>query len=419
MTDILRNNWFVVLIAIIIIGFIGYFIYDTNKDNVSAKTTNNEQVVASINKDDITADDLYDESTPYDGSTIYNMYKNAVIDQSIKTTKDLKKQASTLESNIKSNASSQSDDYESTLTTELAKYGYASYEELNDYCLTSVKEKEMNMNEIAARLQITNGALTSHIRKLEEAGLIRVTQDSVGHGNQKVCSVLETRILVEIGTQEETDEGSIFRAEIPVGQYSDYQVFPTCGISTTKKMIGEVDDPRYFAHPDRAEAGILWLSKGYVEYLVPNILPAGQKIDELTFTMEISSEAPGFNNDWPSDITFLLNDTPVGVWTSPGDFGDRHGLFTPNWWFSGWNQYGLLKMLVIDQNGTYIDGMKISDVSTTQLQLDYKSQIRLKFAVQEDAAHVGGMTLFGSGFGNYSQGIRVRMRYSPMEKGNE
>ena len=228
------------------------------------------------------------------------------------------------------------------------------------------------MNEIAARLQITNGALTSHIRKLEEAGLIRVTQDSVGHGNQKVCSVLETRILVEIGTQEETDEGSIFRAEIPVGQYSDYQVFPTCGISTTKKMIGEVDDPRYFAHPDRAEAGILWLSKGYVEYLVPNILPAGQKIDELTFTMEISSEAPGFNNDWPSDITFLLNDTPVGVWTSPGDFGDRHGLFTPNWWFSGWNQYGLLKMLVIDQNGTYIDGMKISDVSTTQLQLDYK-----------------------------------------------
>ena len=76
-------------------------------------------------------------------------------------------------------------------------------------------------------------------------------------------------------------------------------------------------------------------------------------------------------------------------------------------------------MLVIDQNGTYIDGMNISDVSTTQLQLDYKSQIRLKFAVQEDAAHVGGMTLFGSGFGNYSQGIRVRMRYSPMEKGNE
>lgn len=148
MSDFLRNNWFVVLIAVIIIGFIGYFIYDTNKDNVSAKTSNNEQVVASIDGDDITAKDLYDESTPYDGSTIYNMYKNAVIDQSIETTKDLKKQANTLESTIKQNASSQSDDYESTLTSELAKYGYSSFEDLNKYCLTSTKEKEMNKRYI-------------------------------------------------------------------------------------------------------------------------------------------------------------------------------------------------------------------------------------------------------------------------------
>lgn len=70
------------------------------------------------------------------------MYKNAVIDQSIETTKDLKKQANTLESTIKQNASSQSDDYESTLTSELAKYGYSSFEDLNKYCLTSTKEKK-------------------------------------------------------------------------------------------------------------------------------------------------------------------------------------------------------------------------------------------------------------------------------------
>ena len=135
--------------------------------------------------------------------------------------------------------------------------------------------------------------------------------------------------------------------------------------------------------------------------------------------MEISSEAPGVCSDWPSDIHFYINNVNVGSWTSPGDFGDSKGILTPNWWFANWNQYGLLKLLTINSFGTFIDGMKISDVSTTQLQLDYKSQIRLKFAVQEDAAHVGGMTLFGSGFGNYSQGIRVRMRYSPMEKGNE
>lgn len=100
--------------------------------------------------------------------------------------------------------------------------------------LLLLKEKEMNMNEIAARLQITNGALTSHIRKLEEAGLIRVTQDSVGHGNQKVCSVLETRILVEIGTQEETGEGGIFRAEFRWGSIRTIRYFPPAAFPRRK-----------------------------------------------------------------------------------------------------------------------------------------------------------------------------------------
>lgn len=279
-----------------------------------------------------------------------------------------------------------------------------------------LRNKEMNMNEIASSLNITNGALTSHIKKMEDVGLIKVTGDAVGHGNQKMCSVRQERILVDIVPEESSDVG-VYEAEIPVGQYSSYNVYPTCGISTTKNLIGEVDDPRYFAHPDRINASVLWFSKGYVEYLVPNVLPAMQKIDEITFSMEISSEAPGVNNDWPSDITFSLNDVPIGMWTSPGDFGDVRGLFTPDWWFANWNQYGLLKMLVINRKGTFIDGLKISDVSLEQFDLDYKSPIRFRMEVRDDAAHVGGMTLFGHGFGNYSQGIRVRMRYSDMEKG--
>ncbi|MDO4293833.1 MAG: winged helix-turn-helix transcriptional regulator [Eubacteriales bacterium] len=277
-----------------------------------------------------------------------------------------------------------------------------------------LQNREMNMNEIANSLNITNGALTSHIKRLEDAGLILVAGDAAGHGNQKVCSVKQERILVDIVPESGDSQTGSYEAEVPVGQYASYSVFPTCGISTVEHLIGEVDDPRYFAHPDRIQAGVLWFSRGYVEYLIPNVLPAAQKIDELMFTMEISSEAPGTNNDWPSDITFSLNDVPIGVWTSPGDFGDARGTFTPDWWLPNWNQYGLLKMLVINREGTFIDGLKISDVSLEQFRLDYRSLIRLRMEVREDAAHVGGMTLFGSGFGNYSQGIKVRIRYSKM-----
>lgn len=276
-----------------------------------------------------------------------------------------------------------------------------------------LEKKEMNLNEIAGCLNITNGALTGHIKKMEDVGLIEVTSDFSGHGNQKRCRVKQERILVDI-VPEETGGLGVYESEVPIGQYTNYYVMPTCGISTTKSLIGEVDDPRHFAHPDRIHAGILWFSKGYVEYLIPNLLPAAQKIDEITFSMELASEAPGVNNDWPSDISFLLNDVPVGIWVSPGDFGDIRGTFTPQWWPSGWNQYGLLKLLVVNGKGTFVDGRKISDVTIDRFGLDYKSTIRFRMEVKEEAAHVGGLTLFGNGFGHYSQGIRVRIRYSPI-----
>lgn len=281
-----------------------------------------------------------------------------------------------------------------------------------------LKNKEMNLNEIAGCLNITNGALTSHIKKLEDAGLISITPDYNGHGNQKICRVKQKRILLDIVSEGMKTDENAYESEIPVGQYTDYKIMPTCGISTPENLIGEVDDPRYFAHPDRVNAGVFWFTKGYVEYLIPNLLPAGQKMDEITLSMELSSEAPGVNNDWPSDITFSINDVEVGMWTSPGDFGDRKGIFTPEWWFPFWNQYGLLKILTIDHTGTYIDKSKISDVTIDQFQLDYKSRLRLRMEVKEEAAHTGGLTVFGKDFGNYNQGIKVWIRYSPISSGD-
>ena len=268
---------------------------------------------------------------------------------------------------------------------------------------------EMNMNELATSLGITNGALTSHIKKLEESGIIQVMTERGGHGNQKICKVAVDKIVVDVESEETEEDQNIYNTEVKVGHYSDYNVYPTCGLATSKAIVGEVDDPRYFSHPDRINAGILWFTKGYIEYMMPT------KIDQITVALEISSEAPGINNDWPSDISIFLNDVKIGTWTSPGDYGDVQGIFTPDWWFPNWNQYGLLKMIVINKKGTFVDGLKISDVTINQFNLDYKSTVRFKFEIEEDAKNIGGITIFGSEFGNYNQDIKVRIAYSPME----
>lgn len=276
-----------------------------------------------------------------------------------------------------------------------------------------LENKQMSMNQLASRLNITSGALTAHIKKMESCGLIAISNESAAHGNQKMCSISTNKILIDI--EKEADFHNVHVTELKVGHYSDYSIYPTCGLATSRALIGETDDCRYFDHPDRFNADILWFTKGYVEYTIPNFIPRSQKITGISISCELSSEAPGINDNWPSDISFFINDIPVGVWTSPGDFGESRGMLTPDWWPMNWNQYGLLKLLTINNQGTFIDGLKISNVTVDSLQLKPGSAIRFRLAVLEDAKNVGGLTIFGKSFGNYGQDIRASINYAPIE----
>ena len=276
-----------------------------------------------------------------------------------------------------------------------------------------LENKQMSMNQLASRLNITCGALTAHIKKLESCGLVAISNAFAAHGNQKMCSIGTNKILIEI--EKEANYQNTHVTELKVGHYSDRNICPTCGLATASALIGETDDFRYFDHPDRFNAEILWFTKGYVEYTIPNFIPRNQKIVGISISCEISSEAPGVNSNWPSDISFFLNDVPIGMWTSPGDYGDSRGLLTPDWWPMNWNQYGLLKLLTVTDNGSFIDGLKISDVTIKDLDLKPGKAIRFRMGVQEDATNVGGLTIFGKSFGNYGQDIRVSINYAPIE----
>ncbi len=270
----------------------------------------------------------------------------------------------------------------------------------------------INLNEIANRLNLTNGALTGHIKKLEDAGLIALNKSYEGKSNHKIYKVTYDRVLTEM--RSEKVEHNVYQAEIKPGLYTDFQVYPTCGIATPESVIGDYDDPRYFLDPNRANAELLWFSKGYVEYILPSIIPKSQRIDQISVSAELSSEAPGSNDFYPSDIHFSINGTELGYWTSPGDFGNVRGRYTPEWWSITSNQYGLLKNLEINHFGTFIDSVRISAVTIDDLRLTSDSTIRFRLSVPEDAEHSGGLTIYGRNFGNFEQDIRVQILYSPL-----
>jgi predicted transcriptional regulator len=271
------------------------------------------------------------------------------------------------------------------------------------------KHQSLNLNEIAGKLNLTNGAVTMHIKKLEEAGLIEINTAVGKHGIQKICYLNEEKLLVELSSKE---IDNLYEVEMKVGHYSDYQALPTCGMATKDSIIGDFDDPRYFADPQRINAEIIWLTEGFLEYRIPNYIKPNHYFKEIQFSMELGSEAPGYCNNWPSDIYFYLNDFELGYWTSPGDFGDVRGTFNPDWWPPHLNQYGMLKLIRINREGSYIDGCRISDVTLDDIGLDYKSDIRLRIAVGPKSRNKNGLTIYGKNFGNYNQDLLVRVLYT-------
>lgn len=213
-----------------------------------------------------------------------------------------------------------------------------------------LSKQPMNVKELAEKLQLSSAIVTMHVNKLEKAGIIKSKRTRSKGGVQKLCSIALDSI--QINFPANIAKGRKFHEfNLPIGLYTDFNVHPTCGIATTKKVIGYFDDPRYFLDPERVNAAILWLGQGFVEYKISNFLLANQIPEELEISMEIASEAPGYNDNWPSDISFFVNDVKLGIWTSPGDFGETEGTLTPKWWGRTINQHGMLKQLHIRNDG--------------------------------------------------------------------
>lgn len=272
-------------------------------------------------------------------------------------------------------------------------------------------QKPMNVKELAEALSLSSAIMTMHVKKLERASIIKTSMQPGKGGAKKVCTLVTDSIEIIFPPKIETVFRECHVTEVSVGHYTDFEANPTCGLATTVKVIGMFDEPRAFLEPERVNAKILWFGQGFVEYRLANYLMKNEEPVELEISMEISSEAPFANENWPSDITFTLNGVLLGTWTSPGDFGGgSRGRYTPDWWWDEINQYGLLKVLKINNEGTFIDGTRISDVKLADLQIDLK-QWTFRIAVHEDAQNVGGVTLFGTGFGNYNQDIVFKLYY--------
>jgi predicted transcriptional regulator len=271
--------------------------------------------------------------------------------------------------------------------------------------LEALGERPKSITQLVEELGVAQPTVSINVQNLEQAGLLNST---TGSGREKICSRVLDALLLELPMRPGEGLRQVEEISMPVGLYTDCSIQPPCGLYGMEGIISCPDDPRVFYMPERMKASLLWFShSGYVEYLFANPIPNGIPIRKLILSAELASEAPGYKQDWPSDISLSLNGKPIGTWTCPGDFGDRKGKISANLPF-GTSQYGMLTEWSIGEEGSSVNGEPSTGTTLNDLKLDFNEPIKVRLEVRADAENCKGLNLFGAGYGDHPQDMKLR-----------
>ncbi len=276
--------------------------------------------------------------------------------------------------------------------------------------LRLVSKKSYSIMQIAEILNVSVSNITFHIKLLKAANLVEVIPSPNKRGNEKLVSQgisnvnLDFKSMLNFETQE-------YIENIPVGSYTNYEIFPPCGLVNENGLIFMHDNPHVFSSPLRTTANLVAFSKGFVEYSVPAFDFKDKIVESFTFSVELCSECPNYNNNWKSDITFWLNGVEICTFRSLGDYGDRRGKYSIKNWPANSTQYGMLKKIRVDNKGTYIDETLTTDVKLADLNLDGVDIIPLRIGIKPNARYVGGVNIFGHNCGDTENDIVVQVCY--------
>ncbi|MDR0832409.1 MAG: ArsR family transcriptional regulator [Bacillales bacterium] len=269
--------------------------------------------------------------------------------------------------------------------------------------------KSMSIKELSDRTCSPLSTTWQNISILQECGFINVQKTYNNTGKINLCSRILDKISINL-YKPESHVSHDLNFEIPIGNFTSYEVQPGCGMASANNTLGIDNDESIFFNEERGKASLIWFHQGFLEYrLASKMLP--KTIKQLSLSFEACSEAPFYRNDWKSDITVWINNIEIGTWTCPGDFGGRPGKHNPRWWPKELTQYGILTNWEINEEGVFLDKSKISSLKISELNIKDNNYISLKIGIKKDSKYIGGINLFGKSFGDYEQDICINISW--------
>ena len=140
--DLLKKYWFVGLVAILLIVFVGAYTTDAisnRKTEVDTLTVDGKDVIYSINGDNYYfADDLYEDLYEGYGATLgFLPFYHSLLNAAIPTTENLANYATNWAGYIMQQNDSD------TIDRTLKQSGYKGIDDLSQYCLDSLKHEQL------------------------------------------------------------------------------------------------------------------------------------------------------------------------------------------------------------------------------------------------------------------------------------
>ena len=273
-------------------------------------------------------------------------------------------------------------------------------------------DRVVAVNQIAKDMGLPSSTATMHVTVLERAGLLHTELRPASRGLQKVCARTYDELVFDLPRGAARRTHDAVDLQMPIGGYSDFVVEPTCGLVSATGLIGFMDDPSAFYEPDRLNGAAALVPGGLRGISVsesraarcPRRVPAADRGDLQRGAAPRPRLAERHHGlDQRSAARRL--DVPVRL---------RRPARTADPVVVGGKGLAVRRAqaLARDEAGNDDRRDQPLDASTSH-RSDLRTGTRSSYASasSQTPQNVGGLNLFGRGFGNYPQDLGFRLEY--------
>ena len=263
------------------------------------------------------------------------------------------------------------------------------------------RDKPIKLYELSKLCHVSISSIQFHVKILCAAKLARI--ESVKKNKKEIQYVRSYLRNVNIDFTEDSipSDHKIGTIYVPIGIYRNIEGYERGAI-----LLPDATPSELFS-VDSYKAILIWIDKGTIEYRLNTGAFTENDVEAMEIAFEYCSEAPGYNENWPSNITYWINDIELHTYTVKGDYGGRKGRHTPIEWPITRTQFGEWNILRVDREGTYFNGTKVSNIKLDELGIFSGDSFLLKIGNKPDAKNKGGISIMGKGFGDYNSDIEI------------